>query len=68
MTEPPPEGPSGDVIDRLRQLWVAADEESIRRDIVRARGLAETAAPHRRAEAEDFVVALGRLERWLRDF
>lgn len=57
-----------DPIEQLRQLWITANEESIRRDLTRARGLAQAVPFHLRAEAEDFVVAMERLERWLGEF
>ena len=67
MTEPLAQDRAGDVIEQLRQLWVMASEESIGNDIAYARSLAETVPPRRRAEADDFVLALERLECWLRD-
>jgi hypothetical protein len=68
MTDRTPDDPAGDVVEQLRRLWVMTNEESIGADIVRARALAESAPSPRRAEADEFVLALQRLERWLRDF
>lgn len=62
------DGLADKAIAELRQLWVTASGDSIAADIRRARSLAETVPACRRSEADDFVVALERLERWLRDF
>ena len=61
------DGLAENTIAELRQLWVTASGDSITADILRARSLAETVPLCRRSEANDFVVALERLEHWLRD-
>ena len=66
--EPYVEDPAGAVIEQLRQLWVMADEDSIAGDLLRARALVAPLPPRVRSVADEFVVALERLERWLRDF
>ena len=52
----------------LRLIWVNATGDSVGRDIARARELVEQVPPERQADAMEFVVALERLARWLRDF
>ena len=64
MTEASDDG----LMEELRRLWVAATAETIVRDIEHARKLAANASRSRRSEADAFVGALQRLERWLRDF
>jgi len=61
-----PDG-SGEVLELLKGLWVRATPESIGRDVQIARELAATAPPSDAALAQRYVVAIGRLERWLRD-
>jgi hypothetical protein len=68
MNETHAEGSDGGVIEQLRQLWVMSNEETIGSDLRRARLLAGTVPKCEREAAEEFVVALERLERWLRDF
>ena len=67
MMKPPVVAPGEEVLEQLRQLWVTANADSISRDILRARALAKTVPARCRADADDFVIALERLERWLRD-
>lgn len=60
---------SGEIlIEESRRLWVTATEESITEDILCARTVAKQVPLGRRANADEFVLALERLDLWLRDF
>jgi hypothetical protein len=61
-----PEG-SGEVLELLKALWLRATPDSIGRDLQIAHELAATAPPGDAVLAQRYVVAIGRLERWLRD-
>ena len=54
------------VIDRLREIWVSADAETINDDLAKARELAASVPESVRREAEEFVRAMERLGNWLR--
>ena len=61
-----PEG-SGEALHLLKALWLRATPDSIGRDVQTARELAATAPPRERDLAQRYLIAIGRLERWLRD-
>ena len=56
----------GAVIDRLREIWVMADSETIYADLDKARALAASVPESARKEADEFVRAMERLGDWLR--
>ena len=62
----PPEG-SGEVLHLLKGVWLRATPDSIGRDVQTARQLAAAASPEDTELAQRYVIALGLLERWLRD-
>jgi hypothetical protein len=61
-----PDG-SGEALELLKRLWLRATPDSIGRDVQLARELAASAAPRDVELAQRYAVAIGRLERWLRD-
>jgi len=61
-----PDG-SGEILKLLERLWLHATPDSVGRDLQIARELAATAPPRDIELAQRYVIAIGRLERWLRD-
>lgn len=55
------------LLDELRLLWTAATPGTISGDLARARRMVEEADPELREAAQEYIVALERLEHWLHD-
>lgn len=55
------------VLEELRGLWVMSDGDTIDEALARARHLVRTAPAWERDRATQYLDALQRLERWLRD-
>lgn len=56
-----------DTLRQLRQIWINTTEDSVTRDLERARELVDDAAPEDRETARGYLEALERLGRWLHD-
>ena len=54
------------VIDKLREIWVLSDSDTIADDLEKARALAAAVPESARREADDFIRAMERLGDWLR--
>ena len=61
-----PDG-AGEALQHLKRLWLRATPDSIGRDLQLARELAATVSLPETELAQRYLIALGRLERWLRD-
>jgi hypothetical protein len=59
---------SGETLQLLKGLWLRATAESIGRDVQLAKELAASAPAPESELAHRYVIAIARLERWLRDF
>jgi hypothetical protein len=59
---------SGETLQLLKALWLRATADSIGRDVQLARELAASAPARETELAQRYVIAIARLERWLRDF
>lgn len=55
------------LLEELQRLWTEATPRSISSDLALARRLVERADPEVREAAEEYIVALERLEYWLHD-
>lgn len=55
------------VLEELRGLWVMSDGDTIDDALERARHLVRSAPVNERDRAAQYLDALQRLERWLRD-
>jgi hypothetical protein len=55
-----------EIIEELRQLWVKASGDTVRLDMAYAQELADSLPADRVDEAREFIVAMLRLEQWLR--
>lgn len=55
------------VLEELRDLWVTSDGDTISDALERARNLVRAAPVYERDRAAQYLDALQRLERWLRD-
>ncbi len=54
------------IITELRRLWTNASEASLPDDMAQARELVKRLPSHRTDEGEAFLVAMVRLDHWLR--
>jgi hypothetical protein len=61
-----PDG-AGEALQHLKRIWLRASPDSIGRDLELARELAASVPPSETELAQRYVIAIGRLERWLRD-
>jgi hypothetical protein len=61
-----PDG-AGEALQHLKRIWLRATPDSIGGDLELARELAASVPPPEIELAQRYVIAIGRLERWLRD-
>jgi hypothetical protein len=64
---PSRDAPAGDVVARLREIWLEATPDSISGDLERAHALARSAPATDAERARRYLEAIRRLERWLHD-
>lgn len=62
MTDRPPD----EILEELRQLWAKTTGDTVRRDMAYAQELADSLPADRVDEAQEVIVAMMRLEQWLR--
>lgn len=60
-------GAGAGVLEELRGLWVTSDGDTINDALERARDLVRSAPVYERDRAVQYLDALQRLERWIRD-
>jgi hypothetical protein len=58
----------GETLQLLKRLWMRATPDTIGRDVQLARELAAGVPAPESELAQRYVIAIARLERWLRDF